>query len=173
MQRLVLIVSLILSFCGCSHTNPANQPVSTPPIEVHFSPDGGIQKRIIKAIDQSKSSIDIAIYSFTNDKIAQSLKEAKDRGVKIRIIMDSRQTKSNHSQHTFLKDNGFEVKLKKGTARGLMHHKFIIFDGQLLMTGSYNITKNAERYNYENVLFISNRPVVEKYQILFNQLWQD
>jgi len=33
--------------------------------------------------------------------------------------------------------------------------------------------ENAERYNYENALVISAKPIVEKYQSEFNKLWKD
>lgn len=171
MQRLVLILSLIFLLFGCGNSNPSHQPI-TPPIEVYFSPQGRVQERIIKAINLTKSTIDIAIYDFTNGAIAQHLKEAKDRGVKIRIIMDSRQAKGEHSEYTFFKDNGFEVKLLSGKGRGIMHNKFIIFDGKLLMTGSYNITENAEKYSYENALFIFDIKVIEQYKSEFNKLWK-
>ena len=172
MQKLVLSIVLILLCLGCSNYDSAPLPNNTP-IEAYFSPNGGTQERIIKAINLTKSTIDIAIFDFTNGVIAQSLKEAKDRGVKIRIIMDSKQAKGQHNEYNFFKNNGFEVKLMTGKGKGIMHNKFIIFDGKLLMTGSYNISENAERYNYENALFISDVKVIEKYQSTFNQLWKD
>jgi len=169
MQRLILILSFIILLGGCD-TGPTNQSVSTLPTEVYFSPDGRIQDRIIKAINLSKSTINIAIYDFTNGIIAQSLKEAKDGGVKIRIIMDKTKAGNKDSEYKFFKDNGFEVKLMSGKGHGIMHHKFIIFDGKLLMTGSYNISENAEKYSYENVLFISDIKVIEQYQAEFEKM---
>lgn len=156
------------------------------PTDVYFSPNGGIQKRIIDEIDKAKSGIDIAIFSFTSDKVARALAKAKKRGVSIRLIMDSENTKEDYSQWSYLTKNGFNMKLLSGKKRykkdeaeedkwGDMHNKFIIFDGnsdnRLLMTGSYNISESAEKYNHENALFISDKSVIQTYQEMFEKLW--
>ena len=52
-----------------------------------------------------------------------------------------------------------------------MHHKFAIADGEKMMTGSFNWSKNAMLGNDENVLFIHDSNVVEKYQDVFDELW--
>ena len=51
-----------------------------------------------------------------------------------------------------------------------MHHKFAIFDGKLLVTGSYNWTDSAERVNHENVLFVDDPAVIQRYQAHFERL---
>jgi len=158
-------------------------------VEAYFSPDGGIQKRIIDRIDKAKSSIDIAIYSFTSNKVAKALIKAKKRGVAIRVIMDREQFDDEHSQKNYLEKNEVTIKCLRGkkipnkaeddegteTKFGSMHHKFIIFDGggddRLLMTGSYNITESAEKYNYENIIFITDKPIIQTYQKIFETLW--
>ena len=162
---------------------PQPQPQS---IDVYFSPNGRIQKRIIDEIDKAKSTIDIAIFSFTSEKVARALTKAKKRGVSIRLIMDSETTKDDYSQWNYLDKNGFAMKRLSGKKRykkeedtedkwGDMHNKFIIFDGnsdsRLLMTGSYNLSESAEKYNYENALFIPDKSVIQAYQEMFEELW--
>lgn len=168
---LFLIIAGTVIGINCSVATLESPQSSTQSIEVYFSPDGGIRDRIIKAIDLSKTTIDIAIYSFTSKDVAQALRKAKERGVSIRLIMDSGRAKRKHSQYKFLDKNGFNVKLKRGKGRGIMHHKVCIFDNRLVMTGSYNISKNAERFSYENVVFIPDKSVVKKYQEMFEDLW--
>ena len=154
--KFFLVFILLFSSCVNNH------------VDVLFSPNRGIQEQIISRIKQTNSTIDIAIYSFTNNEIAESLKKAKNRGVAIRLIMDKdRAEKQVYTQYKFFKKNKFKVH-KLG---GIMHNKFIIFDGKLLMTGSYNISKNAETSNYENVVLISDKSVVKKYQKEFEKLW--
>ena len=57
-------------------------------IKIFFSPKGGIAEEIMKQIDNAQEYIDIAIYSFTYEPIAEAIIRAKNRGVKIRILMD-------------------------------------------------------------------------------------
>lgn len=151
-------------------------PVSSVPpaiykTEVYFSPNGGIGSHIIKAINDSKVSIDLAIFDITSQDIRSSLENAKKRGVKIRIIADSRQAKGAHSVIEHLMGEGFDVKIRHGEGRGIMHNKFAIIDSKLLITGSYNWTYSAERFNYENAIFIIDPNVIKEYQREFNKIW--
>lgn len=52
-----------------------------------------------------------------------------------------------------------------------MHHKFAVVDGNRLMTGSFNWSRNAMLGNNENVLFIQREQIVTKYADLFEALW--
>ncbi len=78
-------------------------------IKVFFSPQGGIAEEIIKQIDNAKKYIDIAMYSFTNELIAEAIVRAKNRGVKIRILMDKLQSQGKYSKYEFFLDNGIAV----------------------------------------------------------------
>ncbi len=141
--------------------------------EAYFSSEGHVKSEIVKAIENSRFSIDIAIFDFTSQPIKVSLEKAADRGVKVRVIADSRQAKSTHSVVPLLKKEGFSVKIAKGRSGGIMHHKFAIFDKTLLFTGSYNWTDNAENHNYENAVFISDPNIIKRYQKEFDIIWAD
>lgn len=52
-----------------------------------------------------------------------------------------------------------------------MYNKFAIFDKKLLITGSYNWTDNAEHFNYENAIFISDPGTITQYQKEFDRIW--
>ena len=147
---------------------PAPVAPGTVHIEEYFSPDGNVGEHLIKAIDESRSSIDIAIFDLTSQDIGAALEKAKKRDVKIRIIADSRQAKGAHSVVQSLIDEGFDIKIRHGKGRGIMHNKFAIFDKRLLFTDSYNWTYSAEHYNYENAIFISDQETISRYQKEFN-----
>jgi mitochondrial cardiolipin hydrolase len=53
-----------------------------------------------------------------------------------------------------------------------MHNKFAIFDGKLLLRGSYNWTENAEDYNWENVIILDDTSVVRAYREQFEKMWK-
>lgn len=52
-----------------------------------------------------------------------------------------------------------------------MHHKFAIFDSQLLLNGSYNWTRGAAEQNEENFMVLNNRSLTTRYQEQFDSLW--
>ena len=49
------------------------------------------------------------------------------------------------------------------------HHKFAIFDGRLLVTGSYNWTDAAESRNLENALFLDDPALIARYGEWFDR----
>jgi phosphatidylserine/phosphatidylglycerophosphate/cardiolipin synthase-like enzyme len=52
-----------------------------------------------------------------------------------------------------------------------MHHKAMIIDGRIVVTGSYNWAWPAEENNYENVLVIEDSEVAAMYEMEFQGLW--
>ena len=167
--QLFLVILLCISAVGCS--NKVQETPNTYHTEIYFSPGGDTANRIIKAIDTSTSTIDLAIFDLTSQEIKQAFDRAKNRGVKIRIIADSRQAKGAHSVIQPLLDEGLNIRIRRGKGRGIMHNKFAIFDGKLMVTGSYNWTDSAEHYNYENAMFISDLETIKKYRQEFDNIW--
>ena len=167
--RLLLTILLCVYASGCS--NKVQETPNTYHTEIYFSPEGDAANRIIKAIDSSNSTIDLAIFDLTSQDISQAFERAKKRGVKIRIIADSRQAKGAHSVIQSLLDEGFNIRIRHGKGRGIMHNKFAIFDGKLMVTGSYNWTNNAEHFNYENAVFICDPDIIKQYQKEFNRIY--
>lgn len=136
-----------------------------------FSPKGGAAEEIIKQIDNAESHIDIAMYSFTYEPIAEAIIRAKNRGVKIRILMDKVQSQGKYSKYKFFLDN--EIALIQDRHAGIMHNKIAIIDGRILFTGSFNWTKSAEERNEENLLeFINEEEITKVYQERLDYLWE-
>lgn len=138
--------------------------------KVYFSPNGGCQEAVVAEISKAQKTIDIAMYSFTSREIAQELVKAKDRKVKIRIVLDKGQKTENYSKSRYLIEKGFEVKYHNGD--GLMHNKFSVFDGKVLITGSFNWTAGAESKNEENLLIMTDKYLIKKYEDRFDYLWK-
>jgi len=138
--------------------------------EAFFSPNGGIRDRLLRAINLTRATIDLAIFDFTSGEMAGALLAARERGVVIRVVADARQAQGKHSEIPLLLDRGVKVRLVRGNGRGVMHHKFVIFDEKLLVTGSYNWTDSADRFNHENAIFVDNSAVIRRYQVYFEQL---
>jgi phosphatidylserine/phosphatidylglycerophosphate/cardiolipin synthase-like enzyme len=58
----------------------------------------------------------------------------------------------------------------------LMHHKVIILDENIIVTGSYNFSANAEESNDENLVIIHNSEVaaafIDEFWRIYNQAVQ-
>jgi cardiolipin hydrolase len=142
-------------------------------VEVLFSPEGSIKGRLLKEVESTTSTLELAIHDITSFDIVQALLKAKQRGVKVRIIADSKQAKMRSSQITYLIHQGIPVKVLGGKEKGLMNHRFAILDGQKVITGSYDWSRALERWNYENVLILTDSEVVASYQREFDRLWRE
>ncbi len=149
--------------------SPQSIRVQDTDIKVYFSPNGGCRRAIITEIDSAKKEILVAMYYFTNREIAQALVRAKDRGVKIKVLLDESQTKEKFSKYRYLINRGMNVHIDR--KNGLMHNKFAIIDGFILITGSYNWTSSAEHKNRENLLIIKNKDLAQRYIAEFHRLW--
>ena len=167
--KLILIL-LILFGLNPVFAQQSGSATSSPIISAYFSPDGGVRDKIIAKINLTKTSIRLAIYSFTSGEIAWALEQAKSRGVDIAIVADGGQSSGKNSEINYLISKGIPVKLLKGKGRGIMHNKFAIFDGKEVVTGSYNWTENAEKNNYENAIFIADPQVAQSYSAEFDRL---
>ena len=53
---------------------------------------------------------------------------------------------------------------------GLLHHKFCIIDGEIVITGSYNWTYYAETRNMENILITDDSRTVSLFKQEYNRL---
>ena len=131
-------------------------------IDVLFSPDGGCEDRIIEEIDRAKKAIRVQMYFFTSKPIAEALIEAKKRGVKVTVILDSSQQKMTYGRFRVLRRAGISVYFDGEHATA--NNKIILIDRRTVITGSYNFTKAAEEKNAENVLIIKGEPdVLDRY----------
>ena len=134
----------------------------------YFCPEDHCALRVISWINRANSSIDLAIYSFTHDDISRALINAYNKGVKVRVIMEERNV-DKYSEYGKLVKAGIPVKLDENSA--LMHNKFMIIDGKVVLTGSFNYTNSADKRNDENLVVIASPQVAESYEEEFNEMW--
>lgn len=139
-------------------------------MEVCFSPDEPCDIKLIKLVQSAQKSIDVAIFDINLDQLVHELLVASKK-MPVRILVDVRQAKGNHSLVPLLIKAGAQVRV--GRQRGVMHNKFLIVDGRMLETGSFNYTNHASRANNENQIYLANPTVVSRYQKRFEKIWEE
>ncbi len=140
------------------------------PPESHFSPSEDCPQRIMQLVQAARSALDICVFTITDDRLAGAIIDAHRRGVALRVITDNEKAFDLGSDVARLQDAGVELKVDQTPFH--MHHKFALFDRQLLLTGSYNWTRGAARDNLENYIVTSERRLVEPFQEVFERLWK-
>ena len=147
----------------------ANSSEVLPP-ESYFAPGEACPQRIIQLIQGAREHADICVFTITDDRITEAIIEAHRRGLGLRIITDNEKAFDMGSDVPRLQDAGIELKVDQTPFH--MHHKFAIFDRQILLTGSYNWTRGAARDNLENFIITSERRLVEPFCTVFDRLWR-
>jgi phosphatidylserine/phosphatidylglycerophosphate/cardiolipin synthase-like enzyme len=51
-----------------------------------------------------------------------------------------------------------------------MHHKIIILDDQTVITGSFNFTVSADKYNDDNVIILRDHTLAMQYEQEFDRV---
>ena len=90
--------------------------------------------------------------------------------MQVRIITDDEKARDAGSDIDQLQMVGIPCKMDVGNPAH-MHHKFALFDGQRLMTGSFNWTRSASEQNEENLIVTTDRSLVVAFASRFESLW--
>jgi len=155
--------------------SPANTPYPTfslngTLLEVYFSPDDGTAARLLALIQEARESIYFLAYSFTSDELADALIAQARAGLRVEGVLERSQAESNYgAQFERLRQAGIEVRLD-GNPRS-MHHKVIVLDDEVVVTGSYNFSNSAETKNDENILIIHSPEIAASYVSEFSRIF--
>ncbi|XP_074551615.1 mitochondrial cardiolipin hydrolase [Halichoeres trimaculatus] len=131
-------------------------------IETSFS-------RLLRHILSASSSLDLCVFAFSNMDLGRAILALHSRGVIIRVLADKDYTAISGSQIGTLRKAGICVRCSKGTV--YMHHKFVVLDSRLLITGSLNWTLTAVQSNDENLIITEEQDLLLPFSQEFNRLW--
>lgn len=160
-MRKILITALLVAISSAAFAS----------IDVYFSPDKNNEKVVDSLVESAKKTLDVAAYSLTLPSFANALIDAKERGVKVRVIMDKQQAGGPSSLDEALISAGIPLKIDSWS--GLMHSKYIVIDGKRVQTGSFNFTRNAVFNNRENFIVTNDKKTVKAYAENFEQMWEE
>ncbi|MDP9268295.1 MAG: phospholipase D-like domain-containing protein [Acidobacteriota bacterium] len=160
------------------HAVPAGHVLS----ENHFSPAENLEQLDVARLEEARSTIDIAMYAFTDDYLATRLRALAARGVKIRLYRDRsqyEQEQRNAAGHndTCATDQlrgepNIEVRIKADRGRNIMHLKAYLVDGKLLRDGSANWSPSGLKSQDNNAHFTNDPAQVRALQQDFETMWQ-
>jgi phosphatidylserine/phosphatidylglycerophosphate/cardiolipin synthase-like enzyme len=138
-------------------------------VEVYFSPDDEVAERLQSLIAMAEERIDFLAFVFTSDPIAQALIAQESDGVMVRGVIERGQANNSGSEVGRLLLAGVDLRLDANQNK--MHHKVIVIDGEIVVTGSYNFSRNAEEDNDENVVILHSEEIARHYLIEFERIY--
>lgn len=138
---------------------------------VWFSPGSGIRNVLLEAIKTAEKTLDVCVYNLTDDRLANALLAAIDRGVKVTILTERASMFQRGSEISSLRNRGANTIIVERSQR-LMHHKYLIVDRDVrgyVLSGSYNWTNSAIK-NDENLVLVSEEARVQQYSENFQKM---
>jgi len=155
-------------------TRPVDTTVATGPKAIQIY--RAVDDTCIAYINRAKYSIDVCIYNFNIEGIANiagALNAAYARGVTVRLVTDGG---TNNSAIQEL--NPGIGKIARPVTTGIMHNKFMVIDGHstnpndpIVWTGSCNWTDQNVNTDANNVLFIQDASLAKVYTLEFNEMF--
>ena len=134
-----------------------------------FSPGEDCLGMIQRQLAGADRSIDICVFTVTDDRITDRIIAAHRRGIGVRLITDNDKQFDSGSDIARMVKAGVPTRFDPDNDH--MHHKFAVIDDARLVNGSYNWTRGATR-NHENLLVFSHAETVRRYAAEFERLWR-
>tara|TARA_R110001592_G_scaffold103298_2_gene291155 strand:- start:20991 stop:21692 length:702 start_codon:yes stop_codon:yes gene_type:complete len=136
----------------------------------YFSPGDSCANQIIDCIQNARKTIDICVFTISDNNISEAIFSAYEKGIKVRVLSDNFKAEDRGSDVFSLSEKGVAVKLDKSPNH--MHHKFAIFDQSILVNGSFNWTRSASTVNEENITVLYDTSLISSFSAKFESLWQ-
>jgi phosphatidylserine/phosphatidylglycerophosphate/cardiolipin synthase-like enzyme len=157
-------------------------------IRIRTLTDGGqqaseIAHEVAEFLGAARRSLDLAQYDFhlreeTATVVGGALQEAHRRGVAVRIIYNVDHANPipvpppPEPDVQLIESLGVSAKAIAGVP-DLMHHKFVVRDGQSLWTGSTNWTDDSWGRQENVVVTVDSAELAEAFTLDFEELWRD
>ncbi len=120
-------------------------------VEILTTPDKKVLDRIVSMIDGAKQQVLIEVYILTEKRIIQALKDAKKRGVTVRVILEKNVfggTGINAKTFKTLETAGISVTYDNSKLYNFVHTKLLIIDDTYIITTG-NLSYSSFVYNRE------------------------
>ncbi|MDP5017257.1 MAG: phospholipase D-like domain-containing protein, partial [Dolichospermum sp.] len=165
-------------------------------ITVHFSPISPTQPwsissngLIAKNLSTSTKTVDLALFVFSDQQLANILEERHNQNVQVRALIAPQFIYRPYSEGLDMMGFAFSDNCKYEVdnrpwknpistvgvpilAKGdLLHHKFAVIDDQTVITGSHNWSEAANNGNDETLIVIENSTVANHFQREFDRLY--
>ena len=139
------------------------------PIQVLFAPEDEVISHIVPYLQKAAKSIHFMAFSYTQDDLGKAMLERHKKGVDVKGVFEATGSDTEYSEMPALYCAKVPV-LKDGNP-AFLHHKVIIVDERIVITGSLNFSDNANESNNENVIIIDNPDIAQLYEQEFQRVW--
>jgi phosphatidylserine/phosphatidylglycerophosphate/cardiolipin synthase-like enzyme len=115
----------------------------------------------VAAIDEARSTLLVQAYNFTEPRIVAAIVAAHRRGVVVAVIVDKITARQRGEGVDAVASAGIPTFVDRGPR--IAHNKVMVIDGETVLTGSFNWSVSAERYNAENLVALKSPELASFY----------
>jgi phosphatidylserine/phosphatidylglycerophosphate/cardiolipin synthase-like enzyme len=169
-------------------------------LELHMGPASlgapdDLEQVIVGFIDAAEKSLDVAVQEIESLSIAAALIRAKQRGVRVRLVLEQDYLRADNppadpfavggedeeNRNLFAAMLRANIDARTDYNPDIFHQKFIVRDSgepnRALLTGSTNFTptgvgSHAHRKNLNHVVIVHDQWVCNEYDAEFAEIWQ-
>ena len=179
------------------------------PIDGRWRQGDDLEALVLESIDRAERQIFVAVQELSLPRVAEALVQKHRQGVDVRVVLENTYSSPWSLQHDaelspHLRRRNQQLRqlgwgdavliLQRGgvpmlddtadgsAGSGLMHHKFMVIDGQTVVTGSANFTPSCihgdpddprTRGNVNHLMRLRNAALAAVFSAEFNTLWGD
>jgi phosphatidylserine/phosphatidylglycerophosphate/cardiolipin synthase-like enzyme len=142
-------------------------------VESFFAPEDEVAQKVLTLVSGAKESIRFMAFSFTDDLLGDAMMDQHEAGLAIQGVFEERGADLEYSEfgRMYRAQPRMDVRLDGNTY--MMHHKVIILDGETVVLGSFNFSRNADEMNDENILFIHDREIASLFRAEFKRIYRE
>lgn len=138
-------------------------------IQVLFSSEDDVVEHLLPYLESAEESIHFMAFSFTHDDIGEIMRDKDDEGLTVMGVFEKTGSSTEYSELGEMYCDGMAV--RRDENGGFLHHKVIVIDERIVITGSLNFSDNANESNDENVIIIDNAEIASLYMQELNRIW--
>ncbi|MEM5792794.1 MAG: phospholipase D-like domain-containing protein [Candidatus Aenigmatarchaeota archaeon] len=153
----IILLLLILSGCVTKTGKVVQIQENINKLEVYFCPQDECGEKLENLITSANKSVHCALFDLDLKNIKNSLKR---NDIDVKIVTDIKNKRQIDDLNPVFND-GYQ----------LMHNKFCVIDGYIVLTGSFNPTENDNFLNNNNVVIIESQILSGNYEDEFMELW--
>jgi hypothetical protein len=143
-------------------------------VETYFDPDDGLEERVGRELGLAKTSIWIQAYKFSSEALVETLLRLKHQNpdLDLRLALDAAEASSARDKRQGrlverIRAAGGEVRYVSDADKA--HSKFIVIDSSVVLTGSFNFRRHADRVQRDNVVVMRSPEVAQTYAAKFEE----
>lgn len=175
----IRVRSDIFAIATASNSTGAMRVYFNKPVDASFAVGGAApnetnggrcESTVISMITNATSTVDVAMYSTASSGIVNALKQAQQRGVRVRYIRDRSAT------NFLLNDASINFRVLARPTTDLMHNKFFVIDADSVnrswvIGGSMNNTTGQIYTDPNNMVMIQDQSLARAFVMEFNEMW--